>query len=107
MLVGMLRENIDARFVCIWEVRKVTFLLKEVDRFPFSESYGTLCGLTCWGNNSLLLCCLRSYNMYHIVTYNIATRKWVKVRVPYRRKLLEKKSCVFGTAFQPCLTAMP
>ncbi|KAK2453556.1 hypothetical protein QL285_001232 [Trifolium repens] len=105
MLVGMLREN-DARFVCIWEVQKVTFLLKEVDRFPFSESYGILRGLTCWGNNGLLLCCLRSYTMYHIVTYNIATRKWVKVRFSYGRKLVEK-NYVFGTAFQPCLTAIP
>ncbi|KAK2399666.1 Galactose oxidase/kelch repeat superfamily protein [Trifolium repens] len=105
MLVGMLREN-DARFVCIWEVQKVTFLLKEVDRFPLSESYGIVRGLTCWGNNGLLLCCLRLYTMYHIVTYNIATRKWVKVRFPYGRKLVEK-NYVFGTAFEPCLTAIP
>jgi hypothetical protein len=105
MLVGMLRED-DARFVCIWEVQKVTFLLKEVDRFPFSKSYGILRGLTCWGNNGLLLCCLRTYTMYHIVTYNIASRKWVKVRFPYGRKLVEK-NYVFGTAFQPCLTAIP
>jgi hypothetical protein len=105
MLVGMLREN-DARFVCIWEVQKVTFLLKEVDRFPLSESYGIVRGPTCWGNNGLLLCCLRLYTMYHIVTYNIATRKWVKVRFPYGRKLVEK-NYVFGTAFEPCLTAIP
>nr|ADD09574.1 F-box family protein [Trifolium repens] len=104
MLVGMLRKN-DARYVCIWEVQKVTLLLKEVDRFRFSKSYGILRGLTCWGNNGLLLCCLRSYTMYHIVTYNIATRKWVKDHVPNGSKLVEKN--IFGTAFQPCLTAMP
>ncbi|KAK2453561.1 F-box only protein [Trifolium repens] len=106
MLMGILYEN-DARFVCIWEVQKVTFSLKEVDRFPCSECYGIFRGLTCWGNKGVLLCCLRSYTTYRIVTYNIATRKWVKVRVPYKRKLLEKKNYVFGYAFQPCFTAMP
>ncbi|GAU20425.1 hypothetical protein TSUD_12440 [Trifolium subterraneum] len=105
MLVGMLKEN-DSRFLCIWEVQKVTFLLKEVDRFPCSESYGILRRLTCWGNKGLLLYYLRSDTMYHIVTYNIATRKWEKVCAPCRKKLPAKYS-VFGTAFQPCLSAMP
>ncbi|KAK2399664.1 F-box only protein [Trifolium repens] len=107
MLAGMLREN-DATFICIWEVEKVTFLLKEVDRRQFSEFQGRPVTLTCLGNKGLLLCYLRSPNMQRMFTYNIATRKWVKVRVPYGRKVQEQEYLfMYGTAFQPCLTAIP
>jgi hypothetical protein len=110
MLVGILRDN-DARFVCIWEVQNVTFLLKEVDRRRCSEFHGKPVSLICLGNKGLLLCYLTSHNdnLHRMVTYNISTRKWVKVRVPYGRKVHEQRHYVHmnGTEFQPCLTAMP
>ncbi|MCH99143.1 F-box only protein 6-like, partial [Trifolium medium] len=49
MLVGLVTEN-DVTWVCIWEVQKVTFLLKEVDRRQFSEFQGRPVSLTCLGN---------------------------------------------------------
>jgi hypothetical protein len=107
MLVGLVTEN-DVTCVCIWEVQKVTFLLKEVDRRQFSEFQGRPVRLTCLGNKGLLLCYLRSPNMYHMVTYNVATRKWAKVCLPYGRKPHEENHVYMrGIAFQPCLTAMP
>ena len=105
MLVGLVTENYDT-CLCIWEVQKMTFLLKEVDRVPFSEFNGRLIDLTCLGNKGLLLCCLKSRNRYRMITYNIATREWVKVHEPYGRKLHKQKQ-LRGIAFQPCLTAMP
>ncbi|KAK2399669.1 F-box only protein [Trifolium repens] len=95
MLVGLLTEN-DVTRVCIWELQKVTFLLKEVDRRQFSEFQGRPVGLTCLGNKGLLLCYSRSPNMYHMVTYNVATRKWAKVCLPYGRTLQEYWSVARG-----------
>lgn len=105
MLVGMLEEN-DATFVCIWEVLKMTFTLKEIDRKSLLEFHRRPVGLTCVGNKGLLLCCLKSCNMYRMIIYNIATREWLKVQLPFRRKVLEQ-NLVRATAFLPCLTAMP
>jgi hypothetical protein len=46
--------------------------------------------------------------MHRMFTYNTRTRKWAKVRVPYGRKVQEQEYLYMnGTAFQPCLTAMP
>ncbi|WJX16821.1 hypothetical protein P8452_06809 [Trifolium repens] len=101
MLVGLLTEN-DVTCVCIWELQKVTFLLKEVDRRQFSEFQGRPVGLSCLGNKGLLLCYLRSPNIC------VATRKWAKVCLPYGRKPHEENHVYMrGIAFQPCLTAMP
>ncbi|XP_045803588.1 F-box only protein 6-like isoform X1 [Trifolium pratense] len=107
MLVGLLTEN-NVTCVCIWKVQKVTFLLKEVDRRQFSEFRGKSVSLACLGNKGLLLCYLTSNNMYYMVTYNVATRKWVKVCLPHGREPhAENRVLMHGTAFQPCLTAMP
>ncbi|KAK2453563.1 F-box only protein [Trifolium repens] len=107
MFAGMLREK-DATFICIWEVHKVTFLLKEVGRRQCSEFHGRPAGLICLGSKGLLLCYLRTHNMHRMFTYNTRTRKWAKVRVPYGRKVQEQEYLYMnGTAFQPCLTAMP
>ncbi|GAU20427.1 hypothetical protein TSUD_12460 [Trifolium subterraneum] len=107
MLAGTLREN-DATYICIWEVHKVTFLLKEVDRRRSLEFHGRPSGLICLGNKGFLLCYLRTHNLHRMVTYNLTTRKWSKVRIPYGRKVHEQEYLYnYGTAFQPCLTAMP
>ncbi|RHN42490.1 hypothetical protein MtrunA17_Chr8g0377451 [Medicago truncatula] len=87
MFVGLLTKN-DATYVCIWELSKTSLLLKVVDRMKCLEFHKKL---TCFGNKGwLILLHLQSHNMYHMFTYNIATREWLKVFVP----------------FQPCLTAM-
>ena len=103
MLLGLVREN-NATCVCIWEVEKKTFLLKEVDRVSFSEFDGRSVNSTCLGKKGLLLCHLNSWNMYRMITYNIATREWVKVQLPFGRKLLHQNLIY---VFQPCPTAMP
>jgi hypothetical protein len=105
MLVGILEEN-DSTCVCIWEVLKMTFILKEIGRKSLLEFHKTLVGLTCVGNKGLLLCYLKSCNMYRMITYNIANREWLKVQLPFRRKVLQQ-NLIRVTAFQPCLTAMP
>lgn len=101
MLVGL----IGASCLCIWEVQKMTFLLKEVDRVRFSGLYGR--PLTCWGNKCLLFSYLKSTDMYRMITYNISTRKWVKVFMPFISTHVEDYFRMRGTAFQPCLSAMP
>ena len=106
MLVGMVKEN-DVAYVCIWELEKMTFLFKEVDRMPCLEFHRGSVYLTCLGDKGLIMLYLKScYNDMHLMfTYNIATREWLKVPVPYGIKLHKKKLC--RTAFQPSLTAMP
>lgn len=107
MFVGMLTEK-DVTFVCIWELHKMTFLLKEVDRIrmPCLEAPYWKINLTCMGKKGMLMLCLKSCYMYRMFTYNIATREWLKVPVPHGRELHDEDH-IHGTAFQPCLTAMP
>jgi len=113
MLVGLVRENYS-KCVCIWEVQKMTFLLKEVDRKTIQFSgFNRMSHLSCMGIQGFLLCYLKSYDKYRMITYNISTREWVKVPVPFRTKLVDhyrhvnNHIRVRGTAFQPCLSAMP
>ncbi|XP_027341317.1 F-box only protein 6-like isoform X1 [Abrus precatorius] len=109
MLVGLLTKN-AATCVCIWELQKMTFLWKEVDRMPnvwCLDLYGKHVRMTCLGNKGLLMLSLRSRQMNRLVTYNMASREWLKVPgcvLPHGRK---RQWIVYGTAFYPCLTAMP
>jgi len=105
MYVGLVTEN-DATYVCIWELSKTSLLLKEVGRMTCLEFHKKLADLTCFGNKGWLMLHLQSHNMYHMFTYNIATREWLKVFVPFEIKS-QSYNQVFGTAFQPSLTAMP
>ncbi|KAL2647496.1 hypothetical protein AAZX31_05G136900 [Glycine max] len=108
LLVGLLTKN-AATCICIWELQKMTFLWKEVDRMPnvwCLDFYGKHVRMTCLGNKDLLMLSLRSRQMNRLVTYNIASREWVKVPwclVPHGRK---RQWIAHGTAFYPCLSAM-
>ncbi|KAI4343400.1 hypothetical protein L6164_010752 [Bauhinia variegata] len=108
MLVGLLTKN-AATCVCIWELQKMTLLWKEVDRMPniwCLDFYGKHVRMTCLGNKGLLMFSLRSRQMNRLVTYNIASREWLKVpgcAVPRGRK---RQWIACGTSFYPCLTAM-
>ncbi|RDY05504.1 F-box only protein 6 [Mucuna pruriens] len=108
LLVGLLTKN-AATCICIWELQKMTFLWKEVDRMPnvwCLDFYGKHVRMSCLGNKGLLMLSLRSRQMNRLVTYNIASREWVKVPgcvVPNGRK---RQWILHGTAFYPCLTAM-
>ncbi|KAK7368428.1 hypothetical protein VNO80_10453 [Phaseolus coccineus] len=107
LLVGLLTKN-AATCICIWELQKMTFLWKEVDRMPnvwCLDFYGKHVRMTCLGNKGLLMLSLRSRQMNRLVTYNIASKEWVKVPgcvVPHGRK---RQWIAHGTAFYPCLTA--
>uniref|UniRef100_A0A2P2KXZ6 Uncharacterized protein MANES_12G010000 n=1 Tax=Rhizophora mucronata TaxID=61149 RepID=A0A2P2KXZ6_RHIMU len=109
MLVGLLTKN-AATCVCIWELQKMTLLWKEVDRMPNMwclEFYGKHVRMTCLGNKGLLMLSLWSHSMNRLVTYNVMSRKWLKVPgclVPHGRK---RQWIACGTAFYPCLTATP
>jgi hypothetical protein len=62
MSVGMLTEKDGVTCICIWELHKMTFLLKEVDRIrmPCLEyPYWTI-NLTCLGKKGMLMLCLKS-----------------------------------------------
>ncbi|KAJ7945563.1 F-box only-like protein [Quillaja saponaria] len=108
MLVGLLTKN-AATCVCIWELQKMTLLWKEVDRMPnlwCLDFYGKHVGMTCLGNKSLLMLSLRSRHMNRLVTYNIASREWLKVPwcvMPHGKK---RQPIACGTAFHPCLAAL-
>ncbi|XP_029129667.1 F-box only protein 6 isoform X2 [Cajanus cajan] len=108
LLVGLLTKN-AATCICIWELQKMTFLWKEVDRMPnvwCLDFYGKHVRMTCLGNKGLLMLSLRSRQMNRLVTYNIASREWVKVPscvVPHGGK---RQWITHGTAFYPCLTIM-
>ncbi|XP_021745138.1 F-box only protein 6-like isoform X3 [Chenopodium quinoa] len=108
-LVGLLTKN-AATCVCVWELQKMTLLWKEVDRMPnvwCLEFYGKHVRMTCLGNKSLLMLSLRSRQMNRIVTYDVAKREWLKVPgcvLPRGRK---RQWIACGTAFNPCLTAVP
>jgi len=107
LLVGLLTKN-AATCICIWELQKMTFLWKEVDRMPnvwCLDFYGKHVRMNCLGNKGLLLLSLRSRQMNRLVTYNIASKEWVKVPgcvMPHGRK---RQWIAHGTAFYPCLTA--
>uniref|UniRef100_A0A2P2KY02 Uncharacterized protein MANES_12G010000 n=1 Tax=Rhizophora mucronata TaxID=61149 RepID=A0A2P2KY02_RHIMU len=109
MLVGLLTKN-AATCVCLWELQKMTLLWKEVDRMPNMwclEFYGKHVRMTCLGNKGLLMLSLWSHSMNRLVTYNVMSRKWLKVPgclVPHGRK---RQWIACGTAFYPCLTATP
>ncbi|GAA0164624.1 hypothetical protein LIER_20216 [Lithospermum erythrorhizon] len=109
MLVGLLTKN-AATCVCIWELQKMTLLWKEVDRMPniwCLEFYGKHVRMTCLGNKGLLMLSLRSRQMNRLVTYNLSSREWLKVPgcvLPRGRK---RQWIACGTAFHPCLTAIP
>ncbi|CAJ1938815.1 unnamed protein product, partial [Sphenostylis stenocarpa] len=106
-LVGLLTKN-AATCICIWELQKMTFLWKEVDRMPnvwCLDFYGKHVRMTCLGNKGYLMLSLRSKQMNRLVTYNIARKEWMKVPgcvVPHERK---RRWIAHGTAFYPCLTA--
>lgn len=108
ILVGLLTKN-AATCVCIWELQKMTLLWKEVDRMPniwCLDFYGKRVRMTCLGNKGLLMLSLRSRQMNRLVTYNMASREWLKVPgciVPRGRK---RQWIACGTAFHPSLTAM-
>ncbi|XP_074310033.1 F-box only protein 6-like isoform X1 [Silene latifolia] len=108
-LVGLLTKN-AATCVCIWELQKMTLLWKEVDRMPnvwCLEFYGKHVRMTCLGNTGLLMMSLRSRQMNRIVTYDVAKGEWLKVPscvLPHGRK---RQWIACGTAFYPCLTAIP
>ncbi|XP_004502284.1 F-box only protein 6 isoform X1 [Cicer arietinum] len=108
MLVGLLTKN-AATCVCIWELQKMTLLWKEVDRMPniwCLDFYGKHVRMTCLGNKGLLMLSLRSKQMNRLVTYNIASKEWLKVPgcvVPHGKK---RQWIACGTAFHPCLTAV-
>jgi hypothetical protein len=51
------------------------------------EFHKKLVDLTCFENKGWLMLHLQSHNMYHMFTYNIATREWLKVFVPFEIKL--------------------
>lgn len=107
MLVGLLTKN-AATCVCIWELQKMTLLWKEVDRMPniwCLDFYGKHVRMTCLGNKGLLMLSLRSRQMNRLVTYDLASREWLKVPgcvLPRGRK---RQWIACGTAFHPCLTA--
>ncbi|XP_061336942.1 F-box only protein 6-like isoform X2 [Gastrolobium bilobum] len=106
MLVGLLTNN-AATCVCIWELQKMTLLWKEVDRMPnvwCLDFYGKHVRMTCLGNKGLLMLSLMSRQMNSWVTYNIASKEWVKV--PGCVVLLRRKWQWYGTAFHPCPTAI-
>lgn len=109
MLVGLLSKS-AATCVCVWELQRMTLLWKEVDRMPNEwclEFYGKHVRMTCLGNRGLLMLSLRSRQMNRIVTYDVATREWLKVPgcvLPRGRK---RQWIACGTAFYPCLIASP
>ncbi|KAK7319032.1 hypothetical protein RJT34_03741 [Clitoria ternatea] len=109
ILVGLLTKN-AATCVCIWELQKMTLLWKEVDRMPNEwclDFYGKPVRMSCLGNKGLLMLTLGSRQTNRLVTYNMASREWVKVpgcSVPHRTK--RQWIVAYGTAFYPCLTAM-
>ncbi|PON54982.1 F-box domain containing protein [Trema orientale] len=108
ILIGLLTKN-AATCVYIWELQKMTLLWKEVDRMPNEwclEFYGKHVRMTCLGNKGLLMLSLRSRQMNRLVTYNVASREWLKVpgcMVPRGKK---RQWIACGTAFHPCLTAV-
>ncbi|XP_052205923.1 F-box only protein 6-like [Diospyros lotus] len=108
LLVGLQARN-DARCVCIWELQKMTLLWKEVDRMPILwclEFYGKLIRMTCFGNKDVIMLSLKSRQKTRLVTYDILSREWLQVRgsKPPGRK--SPQVVAWGTAFQPCLTAL-
>ncbi|XP_031400250.1 F-box only protein 6 isoform X2 [Punica granatum] len=111
ILAGLLTKN-AATCVCIWELQRMTLLWKEVDRMPnllCLEFYGKHVRMTCLGNRGLLMLSLRSRQMNRLVTYDVATGEWVKLpgcTVP-RGSGRKRQWIACGTAFHPCLTAVP
>ncbi|KAL1328592.1 hypothetical protein HN51_038420 [Arachis hypogaea] len=108
MLVGLLTKN-AATCVCIWELQKMTLLWKEVDRMPNEwclDLYGKHIKMTCLGNKGLLMLSLRSKHMNRLVTYDIASREWLKVPGCVAPRGRKRQSIACGTAFHPCLTAV-
>lgn len=108
-LVGLLTKN-AATCVCIWELQKMTLLWKEVDRMPnvwCLEFYGKHVRMTCLGNEGLLMLSLRSRQMNRIVTYDVAKQEWLKVPSCVLPRGRKRQWIACGTAFYPCLTAVP
>lgn len=108
MLVGLLTKN-AATCVCIWELQRMSFLWKEVDRMPnvwCLEFYGKHMKMSCLGNRGgLLMLSLRSRMMNRLVIYDVLRKEWFKVPncvLPLGRK---RQWIACGTAFHPCLTA--
>ncbi|KAK9751175.1 hypothetical protein RND81_02G247700 [Saponaria officinalis] len=109
LMVGLLTKN-AATCVCIWELQKMTLLWKEVDRMPniwCLEFYGKHVRMTCLGNKGLLMLSLRSRQMNRIVTYDVAKREWLKVPSCVLPRGRKRQWIACGTAFYPCLTAIP
>ncbi|EPS64620.1 f-box family protein, partial [Genlisea aurea] len=107
VLVGLLTKN-AATCVCIWELQKMTLLWKEVDRMPnlwCLEFYGKHVKMSCIGNKGLLMLSLRSRKMNRLVSYDMATREWMKVPGCVLPGGKRKQCIATGTAFHPCLTA--
>ncbi|XP_042066894.1 F-box only protein 6-like isoform X1 [Salvia splendens] len=108
MLVGLLTKN-AATCVYIWELQKMTLLWKEVDRMPniwCLEFYGKHVRMTCLGNKGLLMLSLRSKQMNRLVTYDLASREWLKVPGCVLPRTRKRQWIACGTAFHPCLTAI-
>ncbi|KAL1533590.1 Galactose oxidase/kelch repeat superfamily protein [Salvia divinorum] len=112
MLVGLLTEG-AASCVCIWELQMMTLLWKEVDRMPnvwSSKLYGKKnVRMSCLGNKTLLMLSLRVNHMSRLFTYDLSTREWLKLPgcvVPTTRTR-KTQWIALGTAFHPCLTAIP
>lgn len=109
LLVGLLTKN-AATCVCIWELQKLMLLWKEVDRMPnvwCLEFYGKHVRMTCLGNKGLLMLSLRSRQMNRIVTYDVATREWLKVPACVLPRGRKRQWIACGAAFYPCLTSAP
>ncbi|GMH20379.1 hypothetical protein Nepgr_022220 [Nepenthes gracilis] len=109
MLVGLLTKN-AATCVCVWELQKMTLLWKEVDRMPniwCLDFYGKHVRMNCLGNKGLLMLSLRSRKMNRIVTYDMLTREWIKVPGCVLPQGKKRQWIACGTAFYPCLTAIP
>lgn len=108
-LVGLLTKN-AATCVCVWELQKMMLLWKEVDRMPnvwCLEFYGKHVRMTCLGNKGLLMLSLRSRQMNRIVTYDVATREWLKVPACVLPRGRKRQWIACGAAFYPCLISAP
>ncbi|KAL9256988.1 F-box only protein 6-like protein [Drosera capensis] len=109
MLVGLLTKN-AATCVCVWELQRMTLLWKEVDRMPniwCLEFYGKQVRMSCLGNKGLLMLSLRSRRMSRIVTYDVLKREWLGVPRCIVSRGRKRQWIHCGTAFYPCLIAVP
>ncbi|KAL1534421.1 Galactose oxidase/kelch repeat superfamily protein [Salvia divinorum] len=111
MLVGLQTEN-RATCVCVWELQKMTMLWKEVDRMPniwCLGFYGRDVDMVCMGNKSLLMLSLKSLETNWLFSYDLSSREWNKLpgRVQQHSRTGKTLWIAQGTAFHPCLAAIP